>query len=115
VALHALVSKFLDLMSREFEMSMMGELNLFLRLQIKQTQDETFVHQGKYTKDVLKKFDMGEARPLSTPIATTMALDANEDGEPVDQKKYRSMIGSLVYLTPMRLDIHFAVCLCARF
>jgi hypothetical protein len=50
---HALVSKFLDLMSREFEMSMIGELNFFLGLQIKQTQDGTFVHQGKYTKDIL--------------------------------------------------------------
>jgi hypothetical protein len=71
-------------MSREFEMSMMGELNFFLGLQIKQTQDETFVHQGKYIKDVLKKFDMGEAKPLSTPMSTTMVLDADKDGEPVD-------------------------------
>jgi hypothetical protein len=109
------LSRFLDLMSREFEMSMMGELNFFLRLQIKQTQDRTFVHQGKYTKDVLKKFDMGEGKPLSTPMSTSMTLDTDEDGEPVDQKEYRSMIGSLLYLTAMRSDIHFAVCLCARF
>eukprot|EP00267_Zea_mays_P049213 XP_020401862.1 uncharacterized protein LOC109943343 [Zea mays] len=112
---HALVSRFSDIMSREFEMSMMGELNFFLGLQIKQTQDGTFVHQGKYTKDVLKKFDMGEAKPLSTPMSTTTALDADEDGEPVDQKEYRSMIGSLLYLTATRPDIHFTVCLCARF
>jgi hypothetical protein len=81
---HALISKFLDFMSREFEMSMMGELNFFLQLQIKQTQDRTFVHQGKYTKDVLKKFNMGEAKRLSTPMSTTAALDADEDSEPVD-------------------------------
>jgi hypothetical protein len=61
---HAPVSRFSDLMSREFEMSMMGELNFFLGLQIKQTQDRTFVHQGKHTKDVLKKFHMGEGKPL---------------------------------------------------
>jgi hypothetical protein len=54
-------------MSRKFEKSMMGELNLFLGLQIKQNQDWTFVHQGKYTEDVPKKFDMGEAKPLSMP------------------------------------------------
>ena len=112
---HALVAKFSDLMSREFEMSMMGELTFFLGLQIKQTREGTFVHQGKYTKDILKKFDMGEAKPLSTPMPTTAALDADEDGEPVDQKEYRSMIGSLLYLTATRPDIQFSVCLCARF
>jgi len=110
---HALVSKFADLMSREFEMSMMGELTLFLGLQIKQTHQGTFVHQGKYMKDILKKFNMGEAKPLSTPISTTTALDADEEGEAMDQKEYRSMIGSLLYLTATRLDIQFAVCLCA--
>ena len=61
---HALVAKFADTMSREFEMSMMGELTFFLGLQIKQTREGTFVHQGKYTKDMLKEFDMGEAKPL---------------------------------------------------
>jgi hypothetical protein len=101
---HAFVFKFSDLISREFEMSMMGEVNFFLRLQIKQTQDGTFVYQGKYTKDVLKKFDMGKAKPLSTPMSTTMSLDADEDGEPVDQKEYRSMIGSLPYLNRLSVN-----------
>jgi hypothetical protein len=63
----------------------------------------------------MKKFDMGEGKPLSTPMTTSTTLDTDEDGEPVDQKEYRSMIGSLLYLTAMRPDIHFAVCLCARF
>src|SRR5438105_5249097 len=85
-----------DTMSREFEMSMMGELTFFLGLQIKQSKEGTFVHQGKYMKDVLKKFDMADAKPLSTPMVTTTALDADEDGEAVDQKEYRSMIGSLL-------------------
>jgi hypothetical protein len=73
------------------------------------------VHQGKYTKDVLKKFDMGEANSLSMLMSTTMVLDVDEDSEPMDQKKYMSMIGSLLYLIAMRPDIHFVVCLCARF
>ena len=73
------------------------------------------MHQGKYTKDVLKKFDMGEAKLVSTNMSTTTALDANEEGEVVDQKEYRSMIGSLLYLIVMRLDIQFMICLCARF
>jgi hypothetical protein len=103
-------------MSREFEMSMMGELNFFLGLQIKKTQDGTFVHEGKkYRKDILKKFGMGEAKPLSTPISTTTVLDTDVDGEPVDRKEYMSMIGFLLYFTATRLDIHFVVCLCARF
>jgi hypothetical protein len=109
---HVLVTKFSNLMSREFEMSMMSELNFFLGLQIKQTQDGTFVHQGKYPKDVLKKFDMGEVKPLSMPMSTTTALDVDEDGEPVDQKEYMSVIGSLLYLTTTMPDIHFAVCVC---
>jgi hypothetical protein len=79
-------------MSREFEMSMMGELTFFLGLQIKQTREGTFVHQGKYTKNLLKKFDMGEAKPLSTPMSTTTTLDVDEEGEAVDQKEYHNMM-----------------------
>ena len=64
---------------------------------------------------MLKKFDMDEAKPLSTPMSTATALYANEEGEPVDQKEYQSMIESLLYMTVTRPNIHFAVCLCARF
>jgi hypothetical protein len=85
---HALVAKFSKIISREFEMSMMGELTFLLMLQIKQTREGTFVHQGKYTKDLLRKFDMGEAKPLSMPMSTTMALDEDKAGEAVDQKEY---------------------------
>src|SRR5688572_23277911 len=55
---HALVAKFADDMNREFEMSIMGELTFFLGLQIKQSKDGTFVHQGKYMNDVLRMFDI---------------------------------------------------------
>lgn len=112
---HVLVTKFSNLVRREFEMTMMSELNFFLGLQIKQTQDGTFVHQGKYPKDVLKKFDKGAVKPLSMPMSTTTALDVDEDGEPMDPKEYMSVIGSLLYLTTTRPDIHFAVCMCACF
>ncbi|WVZ51761.1 hypothetical protein U9M48_002873 [Paspalum notatum var. saurae] len=100
-------------MSREFEMSLMGELQFFLRLQIKQGLEGTFVHQAKYKKDILKKFNMGDSKPMTTPMSTNTALDADEDGEAVDQKEFRGMIGSLLYLTATRPDIQFAVCLCA--
>jgi hypothetical protein len=90
-------------------------LQFFLGLQIKQAKEGTFVHQAKYTKDILKKFNMDDSKPQSTPMSTTTALDADEDREPVDQKKYRSMIGSLLYLTATRPDILFSVCMCAHF
>jgi hypothetical protein len=67
------------------------------------------VHQSKYTKDILKKFKMDDSKPLSTPMSTTTALDADEDGESMDQKEYRSMIGSLLYLTATRLEIQFSI------
>jgi hypothetical protein len=79
-------------------MSMMGELTFFLRIQVKQTKDGTFVHQAKYMKDLIKKFAMADAKSLSTPMSTTTALDPDEDGEVVDQREYRSMTGSLLYL-----------------
>jgi hypothetical protein len=112
---HTSVARFAEDMSKEFEMSMMGELQFFLRLQIKQAKEGTFVHQAKYTKDILKKFKMDDSKPLSTPMSMTTALDADENGEPVDQKEYRSMIDSLLYLTATRPDIQFSVCLCAHF
>jgi hypothetical protein len=112
---HSLVARFAEDMSKEFEMSMMVELHFFLSLQIKQAKEGTFVHEAKYTKDILKKFKMDDSKTLSTLMSTTTALDADEDKEPGDQKVYRSMIGSLLYLTATRPDIQFSVCLCARF
>ncbi|WVZ97190.1 hypothetical protein U9M48_042743 [Paspalum notatum var. saurae] len=92
---HALVSSFAERMSREFEMSLMGDLRFFLGLRIKQGPEGTFVHQAKYTRDILKKFEMGDSKPMTTPMSTNTALDADEDGEVVDQKESRGMIGSL--------------------
>ncbi|WVZ94220.1 hypothetical protein U9M48_040141 [Paspalum notatum var. saurae] len=107
--------EFGDMMSREFEMSMIGELNFFLGFQIKQVKGGIFIHQEKYCRDLLKKFKMGDCNPISTPTSMNEHLDADMDGKPVDQSTYRSMIGSLLYLTASRPDIMFSVCLCARF
>jgi hypothetical protein len=71
------------------------------------------MHQAKYTKDLIKKFNMAELNHVSTPMSTTASLGPDEDGEAVDQREYRSIIGSLLYLTAIRLDIQFVVCLCA--
>jgi hypothetical protein len=66
---------------------MMGELQFFLGLQIKQAKEGTFVHQSKYTKDILKKFKMDDLKPLSTPMITTTTLDTDKDREPMDRKE----------------------------
>jgi isopentenyldiphosphate isomerase len=99
----------------EFQMSMMGELNFFLGIQVKQTKQGTFVHQVKYTKDLMTKFNMAELKPVSTPMSSAASLGPDEDNEVVDQREYRSMIGSLMYLTATRSDIKFTVWLCACF
>jgi hypothetical protein len=102
---HTLVSRFQEMMENEFQMSMMGELTFFLGIQVKQTKQGTFMHQAKYTKDLMKKFNMAKLKPVSTPMSTTTSLGPNEDGEAVDQREYRSMIGSLLYLTVTRPNI----------
>jgi hypothetical protein len=103
------------MIENEFQMSMIGELTFFLGIQVKQIEEGTFVHQAKYMKDLIKKFAMADAKSVSTPMSTMIALDPDEDGEVVDKREYRSMIDSLLYLTVTRSDIQFVVCLCAYF
>jgi hypothetical protein len=94
---------------------MMEELTFFLGFQLKQTKQGTFVHQAKYMKDLMKKFNMAELKPLSTPMSSAASLGPDKYGEAVDQREFRSMIGSLLYLTMTRSDIQFVVRLCMRF
>jgi hypothetical protein len=112
---HYLVSRFQEMMENEFQTSIMEELTFFLGIQVKQMTQGTFVYQAKYTKDLMKKFNMAELKPVSTPMSTEMVLDPDKNGKVVDQREYRSMIGSLLYLTATQPDIQFVVCLCARF
>jgi hypothetical protein len=86
-------------------MSMMKELTFFLGIQVKQTKQGTFMHQAKYTNDLMKKFNMTELNPVSTPMSIATSLGPDEDGEVADQREYRSIIGSLLYLTVTRPDI----------
>ena len=106
--------KFGKLMSKKFELSMMSELKFFLGLQIKQTKEGTFVSQTKYTKDLFKKFNMQESKGMNTPMPTSGHLDLTKDGKPVDQKVYRSMIGSLLYLYVPPVPILCLVCACVH-
>ncbi|GJS13032.1 putative ribonuclease H-like domain-containing protein [Tanacetum coccineum] len=96
-------------------MSSMGELTFFLGLQVKQKEDGIFISQDKYVGEILKKFGFSSIRTASTPMETNKALTKDEDGEDVDIHLYRSMIGSLMYLTSSRPDIMFSVCACSRF
>jgi hypothetical protein len=102
-------------MIQKFEMSMMGELKYFLEFQIKQLQDGTFINQTKYIQDILKKFGMKDGKPIKTPMGTNGHLDLNTGGKSIDQKVYRSRIGSLLYLCASRPDIMLFVCMCTRF
>ncbi|GJR88461.1 retrovirus-related pol polyprotein from transposon TNT 1-94 [Tanacetum coccineum] len=98
-----------------FEMSMMGELSFFLRLQIKQMEDGIFFNQSKYIKEILKKFGLEYSKSMKTPMSSDTKLTKDEECKFIDSTKYRGMIGSLLYLTASRPDIMFSVCLCARF
>jgi hypothetical protein len=82
---------------------MMGELNYFLGFQVKQLRDGTFISQMKYTQDLLKRFGMKDAKPAKTPMGTDGHVDLNKGGKSVDQKAYRSMIGSLKCPDPLGL------------
>jgi hypothetical protein len=107
--------EFSRVMMQKFEMSMMGELNYFLRFQVKQLKDGTFISQTKYTQDLIKTFGMKDAKPAKRPMGRDGHLDLNKGGKSVDQKAYQSMIGSLLYLCASRPNIMLSVCMCARF
>ncbi|GJV86380.1 putative ribonuclease H-like domain-containing protein [Tanacetum coccineum] len=111
----SLCIEFEGLMHKKFQMSSMGELTFFLGLQVMQRDDGIFISQDKYVSDILKKFDFSSVKTASTPIETNKALLKEEEADDVDVHLYKSMIGSLMYLTASRPDIMFVVCACARF
>ena len=109
-----LCQEFAELIPGEFKMSMMEKLTFFLGLQIKQEEDGILINQTKYIREIIKKFGTS-LRSVGTPMSNTYKFDNNEGGKHVDQKLYRGMIGSLLYLTTSRPDILFSICMCARF
>nr|GEX57904.1 retrovirus-related Pol polyprotein from transposon TNT 1-94 [Tanacetum cinerariifolium] len=110
-----LCKAFEKLMKDKFQMSSMGELTYFLGLQVKQNKDGIFISQDKYVAEILRKFGLTDGKLASTPTDTEKPLLKDPDGEDMDMHIYRSMIGSLMYLTSSRPDIMFAVCACAHF
>ncbi|GJV09164.1 putative ribonuclease H-like domain-containing protein [Tanacetum coccineum] len=108
-------AEFEALMQSRFQMSSMGELTFFLGLQVKQNNEGIFISQDKYVADMLKKFDLVNVKAAITPMETKLPLTKDEEAFDVDVHLYRSMIGSLMYLTASRPDIMYAVCVCSRF
>jgi hypothetical protein len=106
--------EFSRIMAKRFEMSMMGELKFFLGFQIKQMKEGIFLCQTKYVNDMLKRFDMADSKPIKTPRAINGHLDLNKEEKSVDQKVFRSMIGSLLYLCASRPDVMLSVCACVQ-
>nr|XP_016493209.1 PREDICTED: uncharacterized mitochondrial protein AtMg00810-like [Nicotiana tabacum] len=96
-------------------MSMMRELTFFLGLQIHQSESGIFIYQTKYTKELIQKIGMSNAKSIGTAMSPFTSLDRDEQGKSVDETKYRGMIRSLLYLTASRPDIMFSICKCARF
>ena len=102
-------------MKAMFEMSMVGELTYFLRLQVKQMDSGIYINQAKYARNLVKRFGLDNAAYSRTPMAANVKLTNHSLGESVDITLYRSMIGCLLYLTASRPDITFSVGVCSRF
>ncbi|GKB46356.1 uncharacterized mitochondrial protein-like protein [Tanacetum coccineum] len=110
-----LYTAFEKLIKDKFQMSSMGELTFFLGLHVQQKEDGIFISQDKYVAEILKKFNYTDVKSASTLVDLEKPLVKDGDADDVDVHLYRSMIGSLMYLTASRPDIMFAVCACARF
>nr|GEU66887.1 hypothetical protein [Tanacetum cinerariifolium] len=108
-------TKISNLMVKRFEMSMMGEMKFFLRLHVNQFSNGIFINQSEYILDILKRFRMKNCDTVSTPMVEQAKLKLDLVGKPVDHTNYRSMTGSLMYLTSNRPDIMFTTCMCARY
>ncbi|GJX88329.1 retrovirus-related pol polyprotein from transposon TNT 1-94 [Tanacetum coccineum] len=102
-------------MSSKFQMSMMGQMSFFLGLQVSQSPRGIFINQAKNALETLKKYGMDRSDPVDTPMVDRLKLDEDLMGIPVDQTRFRGMVGSLMYLTASRPDLVFAVCMCARY
>ncbi|GJS64151.1 retrovirus-related pol polyprotein from transposon TNT 1-94 [Tanacetum coccineum] len=102
-------------MSSKFQMSMMGQMSFFLGLQVSQNPGGIFINQSKFALEILKKFGMDSCDPVDTPMVDRLKLDEDPLGIPVDQTRFCSMVGSLMYLTASRPELVFAICMCARY
>ena len=109
------VQNFMEEMKNQFEMSGLGEMNYFLGLEVYQSKDGIFFNQEKYAHEVLKKYRMGNCKSAPTPLVQNMKLSKEDGAEKIDASLYRSLIGSLLYLTASRPDLMYSASLLSRF
>ncbi|KAL9439711.1 hypothetical protein AB3S75_025217 [Citrus x aurantiifolia] len=110
-----LTDKFKEGMKDAFEMTDLGRMSFFLGMQVQQNQNEIFVSQTKYAKEILKKFKMEDCKPTATPMNQKEKFSKEDGAERADEGLYRSLIGCLMYLTATRPDIMHAVSLLSRY
>jgi hypothetical protein len=111
----SLVQWFAFVVESEFEMSMIGELSFFLGLQITQRSEGMFISQEKYLREMLKRFQMEDSKPVGTPMVTGCKLSKDDYSPDVNQSSYRSMIGNLLYITTSHPDIMHVVGMVGRY
>ena len=109
------VQKFKEAMMHEYEMTDLSLMKYFLGIQVRQSKGEIFISQEKYLDKILKKFQMHNCKPISTPLAVSEKLQKDDGAQKFDAKIYRSLVGSLIYLTNTRPDIVYPVSLISRF
>ncbi|XP_050139286.1 uncharacterized mitochondrial protein AtMg00810-like [Malus sylvestris] len=111
----SMYEEFKRVMIKEFEMTDIGLMAYYLGIEVKQNEEGIFISQESYTKEILKKFKMEECKPISTPVECGVKLTKHDEGESVDPTFYKSLVGSLRYLTCTRPDILNAVRLVNRY
>lgn len=111
----AMCEEFKKSMMLEFEMSDLGKLRHFLRVEVKRSQDGIFICQRRYAREVLERFGMWESNAVKNPIVPGTKLQRDENGERVDETLFKQLVGSLMYLTVTRLDLMYGVCLISRY
>ncbi|KAF5475573.1 hypothetical protein F2P56_007367 [Juglans regia] len=104
-----LISEFITALGTSFPVKHLGKLHYFLGIEICQNSQGLFLSQSKYILDLLQKTNMQNAKPVSTPMSVTTKLSAFDSSSFEDPLTYRSVVGSLQYLSFTRPDISFAV------
>ena len=107
--------EFKNAMTREFEMTDIGLMAYYLGIEVKQKKEGIFISQESYAKEILKKFKMDDCKPISTPIECGIKLSKDDEAEKVDPTLFKSLVGSLRYLTCTRPDILYATGLVSRY
>lgn len=109
------VEEFKNAMMQEFEMTDLDLIRYFLGIQVTQSEEGIFISQGKYIEELLKKYRMTDCKPTETPMGTNEKLSKEDGAQKVDASTYRSLVGSLIYLTNTRPDIVNAVSIVSRY